>query len=127
MELFIATKVLMLGLLNPQWFTSGPYEYIQDHQTVAECQLATVGTDDICTTEAPFRQYSKVETDSTPQRLVSPDGGQKLNWVECDHWSGCYEKADTPKRNYGLKYGKATSVFYERNFARQNFAPVIAK
>jgi len=71
--------------VQPQWFENGPYEYHMEYETVAECQMATEGTDDICVGDSPSKQFIKALNVKTDESYK-----EKLDWVECDHWAGCY-------------------------------------
>ncbi len=126
MEILGAFFGIFLGLSNPQWFDNGPYEFIAEYETLGECQLNTHGTEDICTTESPFQQYSKVET---KPNMVLRDNSEtiELDYVECDAWQGCYNDKTPPLRNRGLKYGMQSSVFFDRNFGDKRHNPVVAK
>ena len=71
--------------VQPEMFDNGPYEYFAEYETLAECKIATHGTNDICVGEQPSKQFikvSNVKTDTTFQ--------EKLDWVDCDYWAGCY-------------------------------------
>jgi len=76
-------------LAQPDWFDSGPYESVAEHKTVQHCQLATYGTEDICTTSSakPSIQYTKIDVVMEPDLTV-----KELTFVDCDYWAGCYNK-----------------------------------
>ena len=125
MEILGAITGVFLAVLNPQWFDRGPYEFVESHPTIQQCQIATAGTNDICTTEegSPSLQFTKVE------RNPKTDGSKvwrqdestpELDWVQCDNFAGCYYEPDQRlpenQRNRGLKYGMQSTVFWENNF-----------
>jgi len=83
----LSSLLLVFGsyIVQPDWFDNGPYEYFKEYDSLAECQIATHGTDDICVGEQPSKQFIRalnVRTDTSFQ--------EKLDWVECDYWAGCY-------------------------------------
>ena len=84
----ILTSILLVFggyIVQPTWFENGPYEYYKEYDTLAECQIATHGTGDICVGEQPSKQFIKafnVKTDTAFQ--------SKLDWIECDYWAWCY-------------------------------------
>ena len=71
-------------IVQPQWFDNGPFEFDQHYETLAECQIATHGTDDICVGEQPSDRYVLSSKKDTP--ITSAE----LDFVECDYWAGCY-------------------------------------
>jgi hypothetical protein len=87
MSVILSSMLLVFGsyIAQPEWFENGPYEYYKEYDSLAECQIATHGIDDICVGDSPSKQFIKVlnvKTDTTYQ--------DKLDWVECDYWAGCY-------------------------------------
>ena len=84
-----ATILAILGvvwggyIVQPQWFDDGPYEFDKQYETLAECQIATHGTSDICVGESPSSQYRKSDVKNESKTA-------ELNFVECDYWAGCY-------------------------------------
>ena len=68
---------------QPQWYDNGPYEFESKYETLAECQIAKSGTDDICVGEKPSDRYVLSEK-------KAPSTSSELNFVECDYWAGCY-------------------------------------
>ena len=87
MQVILTSMLLVFGgyLAQPDLFDNGPYEYFKEYDSLAECQIATHGTDDICVGEQPSKQFikaSNVNTDTTFQ--------EKLDWVDCDYFAGCY-------------------------------------
>jgi len=71
-------------VVQPELFDNGPYEYFAEYETLAECQIAK-SEKDLCVGEQPSKQFiktSNVKADTTFQ--------EKLDWVECDYWAGCY-------------------------------------
>ena len=87
MSVILSSMLLVFGsyLAQPEWFENGPYEYYKEYDSVGECKIATHGTGDICAGDSPSKQFIKatsIKTDTTYQ--------DKLDWVECDYWAGCY-------------------------------------
>ncbi len=87
MQVILTSMLLVFGgyLAQPDLFDNGPYEYFKEYDSLAECQIATHGTDDICVGEQPSKQFIRadnVKTDTTFQ--------EKLDWVDCDYFAGCY-------------------------------------
>lgn len=68
-------------IFQPQWFNNGPYEFVQEHKSLAECQVASHGTEDIC---AGGKQYTLAFERETSNNSAP------LDFVECDYWAGCY-------------------------------------
>jgi len=71
-------------VVQPQWFDNGPYDFVQQHETLAECQIATHGTDDICAGEKPSDRYT------LSSKKDIPTTSSELKFVDCDYWAGCY-------------------------------------
>ena len=105
MEIIGAIAGLFLAVSNPHWFDKGPYEYVTTYTTIEQCQTAAA-KGDICTTETPIQQYRKVRNFKE-----DPTNTAALEWVECDHVLGCYNKPGVVTRNNGLKYGMKSLVF----------------
>ena len=91
MLVILTSMLLVLGgyvvqpVIDSGFFENGPYEYYKEYDTLAECQIATHGTGDICVGEQPSKQFIRadnVNTDTTFQ--------EKLDWVDCDYFAGCY-------------------------------------
>ena len=87
MSVILSSMLLVFGsyIAQPEWFDNGPYEYYKEYDSLEECKIATHGTDDVCVGEQPSKQFIKalnVRTDTTFQ--------EKLDWVKCDYWAGCY-------------------------------------
>jgi len=87
MNVILTSMLLVFGgyVVQPELFDNGPYEYFAEYETLTECQIATHGTSDVCVGEQPSKQFiktSNVKTDTTFQ--------EKLDWVDCDYWAGCY-------------------------------------
>jgi|SaaInl7_100m_RNA_FD_contig_121_223114_length_15361_multi_5_in_0_out_0_17 hypothetical protein len=110
MEILGAIALFYAGVFNPQWFDKGPYEYVNTYTTVEQCQAAGA-KGDICTTEVPFQLYTKVGQGFEEDYRNTAD----LEWVECDHHFGCYNKPNVVTKShrpdYGLKYGMKSLVF----------------
>ena len=87
-----ATILAILGvvwggyIVQPQWFDNGPYEFDKQYETLAECQIATHGTDDICVGEQPSDRFTI--TSNVEAEVAST----KLDFTQCDYWAGCYYK-----------------------------------
>ena len=83
----LSSILLVFGgyIVQPTWFENGPYEYYKEYDTLAECQIATHGTGDICVGEQPSKQFIKALNVKTDESFKN-----KLEWVKCDHWAGCY-------------------------------------
>ena len=73
-------------IVQPQWFDNGPYEFDKQYETLAECQIATHGTDDICVGEQPSNRFTI--TSNVEAEVAST----KLDFTQCDYWAGCYYK-----------------------------------
>jgi len=87
MQVILTSMLLVLGgyVVQPEWYNNGPFEYFKEYDTLAECQVATYGTGDICVGDKPSKQFIKavnIKTNNTPK--------DKLDWTECDYWAGCY-------------------------------------
>ena len=83
----LSSLLLVFGsyIVQPDSFDNGPYEYYKEYDSLEECQIATHGTGDICVGEQPSKQFIRadnVNTDTTFQ--------EKLDWVDCDYFAGCY-------------------------------------
>ena len=87
MSVIISIMSLVFGgyVVQPEWFDNGPFEFHTQHKTLAECQIATHGTSDVCVGEQPSSQYKKSNVEADPSTA-------KLDFVECDYWAGCYIK-----------------------------------
>ena len=72
-------------VIDSGFFDNGPFEYYKEYDTLAECQIATHGTGDICVGEQPSKQFIKALNVKTDESFKN-----KLEWVKCDHWAGCY-------------------------------------
>ncbi len=85
MSVILSSILMVFGsyVVQPDWFDSGPYEFEKEHQTLAECQIETHGTDDVCVGESPSKQFVKNSQIKTTYQ-------ETLTWVECDYWAGCY-------------------------------------
>ena len=83
----LSSILLVFGgyIVQPTWFENGPYEYYKEYDTLAECKIATHGTGDICVGEQPSKQFIKAFNVKTDESFKN-----KLEWVKCDHWAGCY-------------------------------------
>ena len=83
----LSSILLVFGgyIVQPTWFENGPYEYYKEYDTLAECQIATHGTGDICVGVQPSKQFIKAFNVKTDESFKN-----KLEWVKCDHWAGCY-------------------------------------
>jgi hypothetical protein len=85
MSVILSSMLMVFGsyIAQPDWFNNGPFEFHTQHETLAECQIATHGTSDICVGESPSSQYRKSDV-----KIESKTA--ELNFVECDYWAGCY-------------------------------------
>jgi hypothetical protein len=85
MSVIIGIMSLVFGsyIAQPEWFDNGPYELEQVYENLEECQIASHGTGDICVGEQPSSRYMKSNVESVTTT-------SKLNFVQCDHWAGCY-------------------------------------
>lgn len=86
MSVILSSMLLVLGgyVVQPELFDNGPYEYFAEYETLKECKIAKSEMD-LCVGEQPSKQFikvSNVKTDTTFQ--------EKLDWVDCDYWAGCY-------------------------------------
>ena len=71
---------------QPEWFNNGPFDYVETHDSLAECQVAGSGTSDICVGGSPVALgYTKSDQKSIQSSKVA-----KLEFVDCDYWAGCY-------------------------------------
>jgi hypothetical protein len=68
---------------QPEWFDDGPYELEQVYESLNECQIAKGGKNGVCVGESPSKLYLV-----TGKEVGVPVG--KLEFVQCDHWAGCY-------------------------------------
>ncbi|MAV94669.1 MAG: hypothetical protein CMA31_03150 [Euryarchaeota archaeon] len=68
---------------QPEWFNNGPFEYVETHQSLKECQIAGEGTSDICVGEG-MRYTKSFEAPKQTKKVA------ELEYVECDYWAGCY-------------------------------------
>ena len=91
MQVILTSMLLVLGgyvvqpVIDSGFFDNGPFEYYKEYDTLAECQIATHGTGDICVGEQPSKQFIKAFNVKTDESFKN-----KLEWVKCDHWAGCY-------------------------------------
>ena len=91
MQVILTSMLLVLGgyvvqpVIDSDFFDNGPFEYYKEYDTLAECQIATHGTGDICVGEQPSKQFIKALNVKTDESFKN-----KLEWVKCDHWAGCY-------------------------------------
>lgn len=87
MSVILSSMLLVFGsyIAQPDWFDNGPYEYYKEYDSLAECQIATHGTFDVCVGEQPSKQFIKAVNVKTNTSFKD-----KLDWVECDYWTGCY-------------------------------------
>ena len=83
----LSSLLLVFGsyIVQPDSFDNGPYEYYKEYDSLEECQIATHGTGDICVGEQPSKQFIKALNVKTDESFKN-----KLEWVKCDHWAGCY-------------------------------------
>ena len=87
MGVILTVAGLVFGgfLYQPMWFDSGPYTQIdkKEFTSMAECQIDTAGTKDICVGSNPVKRY--VLDKDAYQSSSAP-----LDYVKCDYWAGCY-------------------------------------
>lgn len=87
MSMFLLAASLVFGgyLYEPMWFDSGPYTEVVENEftSMAECQIDTAGTKDICVGSNPVKRY--VLDKDAYQSSSAP-----LNYVKCDYWAGCF-------------------------------------
>jgi len=85
----IASFYAVLGsyIVAPDLYSHGPYEFETQYNSLEECQIDSHGTGSICTTEAPYQLY--VKSDTSKNHSTKP-----IEFVECDHWAGCYTQED---------------------------------
>lgn len=102
MTVLIAIFSFYVGLgsymVAPDLYSHGPYELSagtcgdsycnKEYSSVEACQIDSHGTGSICTTEAPFQQYTV--TDSIP----TSSNTAELTYIPCDYWAGCYTQED---------------------------------
>jgi hypothetical protein len=86
MTMLVAVFITAFGSLlsHTSLFDDGPYAFVQEHKTLEACQIATHGTDDICTTEGLISQYV-IERGTETKANTG-----ELPYIECDNWMGCY-------------------------------------
>ena len=86
MSVIISIMSLVFGsyIAQPDWFDNGPYEFYKDYDSLAECKIAK-SENDICVGEQPSKQFIKAVNVKTNTSFKD-----KLDWVECDYWAGCY-------------------------------------
>ena len=85
MSVIIGVISLVFGsyIAQPEWFDDGPYELEQVYESLQECQIAKGGNHGVCVGESPSKLYLVTGKEvSVPMT--------KLEFVECDHWAGCY-------------------------------------
>ena len=75
----------MRPVIDSYFVDNGTSEYYKGYDTLAECHIATHGTGDICVGEQPSKQFIKAFNVKTDESFKN-----KLEWVKCDHWAGCY-------------------------------------
>ena len=87
MSVILSSMLLVFGsyIAQPDWFDNGPYEFHKDYDSLVECQIAAHGTSDVCVGEQPSKQFIKAVNVKTNTSFKD-----KLDWVECDYWAGCY-------------------------------------
>jgi len=87
MTALIAVFATIFGGLVSQTslFDDGPYAFVQEHETIEACHIATHGTDDICTKEGLIAQYVLEKGTKTKENLGD------LEYVDCTYWVGCYK------------------------------------
>ena len=87
MSVILSSMLLVFGsyIAQPDWFDNGPYEYFKEYDSLLECQIVAHGTDDVCVGEQPSKQFIKASNVKTNTSFKD-----KLDWVECDYWAGCY-------------------------------------
>lgn len=83
----LASAVFSSFLVAPDLYSHGPYEFEQQYSSLKECQIESYGSNDICTTEAPYQRY--VQIDKPINTSTKP-----LEYIECDYWAGCYKKEE---------------------------------
>jgi len=85
MSVIIGVISLVFGsyIAQPEWFDDGPYELEQVYESLQECQIAKGGNNGVCVGESPSKLYLV-----TGKEVGVPM--TKLEFVQCDHWAGCY-------------------------------------
>ena len=73
-------------LVMPSWFDHGSYTQDTTHATLEECQIAKHGLDAICVGDSPSHLYVN------DKAAVVPEFKKQMQFVECDHWSGCFRQ-----------------------------------
>ena len=88
MSVILVVASLVFGgfLYQPMWFDNGPYSSSNEYSSLAECQIDTKGTKDICSGDNPVTKYV-LDKDAYQENQ-----GSTLNYVQCDFWAGCYTK-----------------------------------
>jgi hypothetical protein len=88
MSVILVVASLVFGgfLYQPMWFDNGPYSSSNEYSSLAECQIDTKGTGDICAGDNPVTKYV-LDKDTYQENK-----GSTLNYVQCDYWAGCYTK-----------------------------------
>lgn len=88
MSVILIVVSLVFGgfLYQPSAFDSGPYTSTNEYTSLAECQIDTLGTKDICVGDNPVTKYV-LDKDAYQENQ-----GSTLNYVQCDYWAGCYIK-----------------------------------
>ncbi len=84
--LVVASLVFGGFLYQPMLFDNGPYSSSNEYTSLAECQIDTKGTKDICSGDNPVTKYV-LDKDAYQENQ-----GSTLNYVQCDFWAGCYTK-----------------------------------
>ena len=74
-------------LVMPSWFDHGSYTQDSTHATLEECQIAKHGLDAICVGDSPSHLYINDEAEVVPEFQQ-----HMLEFVECDHWAGCFKQ-----------------------------------
>ena len=85
MSVIIGVISLVFGsyLAQPEWFDDGPYELEQVYESLQECKIAKDDKNGVCVGESPSKLYL------VTGKEVGVSAG-KLEFVQCDHWAGCY-------------------------------------
>ena len=89
MSVLVGIMSVVFGgyVAQPEWFNNGPFDYVETHDSLAECQVAGSGTSDICVGGSPVAlRYTKFAGEFSE---INPPQ-MKLQFVDCDYWAGCY-------------------------------------
>jgi len=86
MSVILSSMLLVFGsyIAQPDWFDNGPYEFHKEYDSLAECKIAK-SENSLCVGEQPSKQFIKAVNVKTNTSFKD-----KLDWVECDYWAGCY-------------------------------------